>query len=385
MRCINLDWVEVRAIECAPRDIYYYRARGIQCEEREYGTRVFGEMFTVYRNGAPFLEIRRKPLTPVLPDGSVHVRLTNNTCYTHTAIADLTSFLSRHGYLNVAITRIDIAMDFLRFDSGDDPGLFMHRYIDGRYSKINQCNINAHGADRWDTRAWQSLSWGSKKSAVFTRFYNKTQELQDVSKGKKTYILQAWRAAGLITDDEFAGGNLPSVWRVEFALSSAVKGWLRIEPNGASMRSPYYSIHHTLDCYATPDRLLTIFSSLSEHYFHFRHYEPGVRKDRCRRKTLFRWSPSECCLSADLTRAKLPTDSEAEEDNFLFKLFSLVQKYHNEHPTETSQAMIEDVRDTIVSRLYSPSADITFSPTKVRDSLHIHPAIAPRYDDECPF
>ena len=66
-RCINLDWLEVFCLEPDPHqplDANYYRAQGFFVEERDYGTRIYHEMFTVLIDGQPFIEVRRRPKTP---------------------------------------------------------------------------------------------------------------------------------------------------------------------------------------------------------------------------------------------------------------------------------------------------------------------------------
>ena len=41
--------------------------------------------------------------------------------------------------------------------------------------------------------------------------------------------------------------------------------------------------------YDSREKLVTLFAALSQHYFHFKYYEKGQRKDRCRDKVLFDW------------------------------------------------------------------------------------------------
>ena len=53
------------------------------------------------------------------------------------------------------------------------------------------------------------------------------------------------------------------------------------------------SIRNTLDMYDSRDKLLMLFASLAQHYFHFKYYEPEQRKDRCKDKVLFQWSEME--------------------------------------------------------------------------------------------
>ena len=62
-RCINLDWLEVHAREPigSPRNAVYYQSKGLWVHEREYGTRVYREMFVIDgTDGQPLLEIRQR-------------------------------------------------------------------------------------------------------------------------------------------------------------------------------------------------------------------------------------------------------------------------------------------------------------------------------------
>ncbi|WP_157958514.1 hypothetical protein, partial [Flavobacterium tibetense] len=269
-----------------PRTADYFRSVGFVVVERPYGTRVYKEMFTIQDdNGQPFLEVRRNPASQ-LPEGihlpeECHLRLTNYACYHDDAAQLLQEFIEHFGYTFNRITRVDICLDFEYFDYGDDPQSFLSRYLKHRYSKINQGNIHAHGADRWNGQEWNSLSWGAPSSDVGTKFYNKTMELFDPSSGsyKKPYIRYAWFRCGLI-DDFVANTKLkdgepytPQIWRVEFSIRSSVKNWFVIELNGNA--KAYQSIRNTLQSYMGRERLLTLFASLAQHYFHFKYFVEG--------------------------------------------------------------------------------------------------------------
>ena len=189
IRCVNIDWLECFCLEDAinyPHDADYFRSQGWHVREREYGTPMYEQMFTLLDHyDLPIIEIRRKPKSDnmkkagLFDPNSCHVRLTNRACYATGAAQMLQQFLETHGLWFQRISRIDICYDFERFDYGDEPQKFLQRYMAGRFSKINQANINAHGLDQWDGRNWNSVSWGSLKSMVTTRFYNKTMELRE--------------------------------------------------------------------------------------------------------------------------------------------------------------------------------------------------------------
>lgn len=284
-----------------PHDAEFFRRVGLTVSERDYGTRVYKEMFTVNDvHGNPFVEVRREPYSTgyggIHAIEECHLRLVNAACYLDNAAALMQNFIDTYGYTINRISRVDICLDFERFDEGDDPAVFLSRYLRQVYSKINQGNITAHGADRWNGQVWNSVSWGSPTSAIGTKFYNKTMELYDAATGtyRKPHIRYAWLKCGLIDDFHKVmkqgkdGWYTPQIWRVEFSIRSSVKKWFAIELNGEEKH--YQSIRNTLDMYDCRDKLLTLFASLQQHYFHFKHFQKEQRKDRCPDKVLFRWN-----------------------------------------------------------------------------------------------
>lgn len=298
-RCVNLDWLEVHAREpiTTPLNADYYRSQGWIVHEREYGTRVYREMFVLEgTDGEPLLEVRRNPASQGLhgihDPNECHIRLVNRTCYFEGIAGTFHKFLIGYGYSDIRISRVDVCLDFVQFDKGDDPQAFVRRYLRHKYAKINQGRISSHGEDTWTGQEWNSLAWGSKTSAIGTKMYNKTMELHDVKTDsfRKPYIRQAWQICGLIDDWQRCtkDGELVNVWRVEFSIRSAVKGWVAIEIDGNEKN--YQSIRNNLECYDGRDRLLVMFASLANHYFHFKKYKQGKRKDRCKDKVLFDFS-----------------------------------------------------------------------------------------------
>lgn len=347
IRCCNLDWLEVHALEPqqVPHDADFFRKLSLDVIERDYGTRVYKEMFTVCdANGKPFVEVRRNPFSQgfqgIHAAEECHLRLVNAACYYDNAALLLRQFMDLYDYQFQRIVRVDVCMDFERFDHGDKPADFVRRYFKHKYAKINQGKITAHGADRWDGQTWNSLSWGAPTSDIGTKLYDKTMELYDPKTQSygKPHVRYAWLKAGLIDDFSHttkmgADGKpyTPQIWRVEFSIRSSVKKWFAIELNGK--RKAYQSIRNTLDMYDSRDKLVTMFASLANHYFHFKHsivlydfYKSGstegkaVRKDRCPDKVLFDFSNQQITYKvgrdtdankflADSRRAIKPLDS----------------------------------------------------------------------------
>ena len=347
-RCVNLDWLEVCALEPidSPHDPNYFRACGFVVEVRGYGTKVWTEMFTLLgEDGLGLIEVRRKPKSEVIAQNICHLRLVNRACYFPDAADLMKRFLDQYGYEFHHITRVDICLDFEKFDYGDDPQVFLQRYIEKKYSKINQANIATRGADKWEGRDWNSVSWGAPSSDIGTKFYNKTMELYDpiTKRYGKPYIRQQWEAAGMVDDgtmmikyDKNGKPYTPQIWRVEFSIRSSVRSWFVIWLDGK--RNHKQSIRNTLDMYDSKEKLLILFASLSQHYFHFKHlikrykfYEEGhssgypVRKDRCPDKLLFRWNQNQTTFKVE----KQYVSTSKPPSRELVRLLSMLKEFRD--------------------------------------------------------
>lgn len=347
-RCVNLDWLEVSVLEpiAEPHDAEYFRSCGWVVIERDYGTRVWGQMFTLEgEDHLPFLEIRREPKSEIIAQNVAHLRFVNRVCYFPNAAQLMHEFIVNYGYVFQRIARVDICLDLEKFDYGDYPKDFMRRFMEGKYSKINQANISAHGSDQWDGRVWNSLSWGSPSSDIGTKFYNKTLELYDpvTKKYGKPYIRQAWYLAGLVDDASKVikykpDGTpyTPEIWRIEFSIRSSVKNWFLIHLDGKEKQRQ--SIRNTLDMYDGSEKIMILFASLSEHYFHFKHlikrykfYQEGhtdgyaLRKDRCPDKLLFNWKSQTYLYKVD--KESIATSERV--DTTLARLLSQLKQFRD--------------------------------------------------------
>lgn len=358
-RCINIDWLECYCLESQPRDAAYFASLGFDVHERAYGTRFYKEMFTLYTpDGQPFVEVRRAPssvgsaaASRFFDPRSCHIRLCNRTCYIYDAGSVMQRFLDDHGFVFMGISRVDLCLDFEKFDSGDVPFKFLERYLKGRYAKVNQCNIAVHGKDEWDGRNYNSVGWGSKKSPIFTRFYDKTLELTE---GKdKPYIRQAWASCGLVDDfiqltkkGEDGAYYKPRIWRLEFAITSSVKNWVCFDVDELG-NNTHRSKRNDLSVYANRDCLVEIFASLVKHYFHFKYFEEGQRKDRCRDKILFDFDDQTTYKVEKLATAKAYT-------SHLHALKARLQEYcvmhYDENLRRACEVLIRAIDKEILSR-----------------------------------
>lgn len=363
IRCVNIDWLEVYVLESNDRypcNADYFRERGYFVKERDYGTRVYKEMFVIEdEQGYDWLEVRRNPASGSsafqgLQPQSSHIRLVNAACYVEDCIQRLRDFLLKHDYIFQRIFRIDVCYDFIRFDSGDDPKKFAQRYLQQKYRKINQCNVATHGKDTWTAFEWESLSWGSPTSMVSTKMYNKTREMSAPSKDKP-YIRYAWFKSELV-DDPIGGavkledGSFcyPDIWRIEFSMKSAGRNWIVIESQGGK-REQKARIDHNLTMFDSADKLWQRFQDLSFHYFRFKYYEPNQRKDRCKDKILFYWDRKRQFLRLQAVPPKTTPD---RDDMILMRRLNKYKVIHLDPIIQKAcAAIIDAIRKGEIRRL----------------------------------
>lgn len=353
VRCVNIDWLEVhcREPQNEPRNIQYYTEHGYYVEDRGYGTRVYKEMFTVTEYGAPFIEIRRNPAsqgaTGIHDANECHLRLVNRACYYNNAALLMDEFLQKNGYTDIRIKRVDVCLDFSVFDTGDKPEAFVRRYFEHKYAKINQSNIRGFGKDAWHGQVWNSVSWGSPTSQIYTKLYNKSLELYNVRAGiyKKPYILFCWYQAGLIDDFHNCtlNGQPVDVWRVEFTIQSPQANWMAIELDGKAFK--YQSLPNRLETYGSRASMFMIWASLAKHYFRFKYFEPDKRKDRCKDKQLFIFNEVEQFFK--IYNDKYQLREKVTETDQWDELVKLLNKYNKSHLSfETNKAcntIIDDI------------------------------------------
>lgn len=342
VKCINLDWLSVYCLEpkgCV-MNAAYYKSLGWSVEEREYGTPQYREKFTLMNGRHPFLEIERNPYSlkqngGIFEPESCHIRLANRTLYQPNPVQQLTNFIIKYGYEYKGISRVDVCCDLTIFDNGMKPQDLANKYIKDKIWKVHQSHIapntddgddtwripihlGAHGKETKTGRTWNSLKWGSPKSALSTKLYNKTLELE--TNTGKFYIKDTWVKAGLcdlqkvryeyrnpktkeieirskqisVVPGTAINQEIPieeakkiDVWRVEFSMNSEGRKWIDLGDN--------HIVDLSLNAFDNLDSLAATFFTCSEWLFCFIYAKwitKGAtrwkeRTNRCKKLQLF--------------------------------------------------------------------------------------------------
>lgn len=342
VKCINLDWLSVYCLEpkgCA-MNAAYFKALGWTVEEREYGTPQYREKFTLMNGRHPFLEIERNPYSlkqngGIFEPESCHIRLANRTLYQPQPVQQLTNFIVKYGYEYKGISRVDVCCDLTIFDNGMKPQDLANKYMKDKIWKVHQSHmapntddgddtwripihLGAHGKETKTGRTWNSLKWGSPKSALSTKLYNKTYELE--TNTGKFYIKDTWVKAGLCdlqkvtyeyrnpktkeievrskqvcvvpgtaVDQEIPieGAKKIDIWRVEFSMNSEGRKWIDLGDN--------HVVDLSLNAFDNLDSLAATFFTCSEWLFCFIYAKwitkgptrMKERTNRCKKLQLF--------------------------------------------------------------------------------------------------
>lgn len=351
MKCVNIDWLEVFCSENALCTPEYFKSRGYNVKVRPYGTPQYSMMFSIQDEAKrDIIEIRRCPYSlksqgGIFNENDCHIRLSNRTCYCPDPIGFLRRFLIDHGYRLKLISRIDICLDFAEFDNDMSPEFFVSEYMRGAFLKLHQSRLHsygsdyevtlaAHGNDTIKTKVWNSLSWGSKKSSVTTKMYNKSLEMRQ--KKKKHYIINKWEKAGLHPDEN-------DIWRVEFSLSSAIKGYVRID-DGELLPS-------SLSLYDNEDKLWRAWSGCASRLFIFVDKTTATRKSRMKKIQLFNIN-DDVCKPVELSTEEDPTRTERMLIRYLNKLRKDNQLSKAEDDAAvTIKELIQRIRNCKISEL----------------------------------
>lgn len=344
-----------------------FRRRGWDVVERDYGTKTMAEMMVLNDSrGFPFVEIRRAPRglnqhpeSCVYTFGDSYVRLNNLYCYDYNPMKLMIDFLEREHYTIKKIYRIDLYMDFVRFDSGDIPKRVARRIVNHTYAKVNQTHRRTSGDDTWTECFDNWISWGATGSMVSTKLYNKTKEISETGM-KKTYILQRWKQAGLIDDIATIrlSGQLIEVWRLEFSIKGNAKGWIVIDKSD-SEDGRRHMVPHNPQCYIHPKGVLNAIANLVPYYFKFRIYKEGVRKSNCPVKVLFKFDEDDVELGYRLTsESDIYRVRNVQVDDEIIALHHLDRAYMKIACTEVAPELMRVIQR--VDQRIRDRADRTF-------------------------
>ena len=154
----------------------------------------------------------------IFPENDGILKVTNKYLY-QKDFSDFLRQLLAELHLNFCnYVRVDIALDFLQFDTMSAPD-FIKGFTERRYMKRDKCKFAAYG-ETWSvdrgglTGGFETLKFGMETSENQYKLYNKTKEMTD--KKIKPWIADNWANNGW--------DGVSDVWRLEFVIKNTTKG-----------------------------------------------------------------------------------------------------------------------------------------------------------------
>lgn len=257
---------------------------------------------------------------------SCQLKVDNSRLYYANWAEALLALTRALGWTMIRVVRIDVCCDFNNLANGRSPHWFCNDYL--KVPTKNRPSFIRHSSNKVRVVAvrklhsvvYETLSWGTRDSAVQVNLYNKSLELQ--VKADKPWIRQRWIENGLVHDPKGELTGKPQfVWRLEFSLNPSAVCLQAVHAHDVTE----FNLNHV----ATPAALFETFHTLLPAYFTFHFLTRDAYKN------------PKCKVSS------LPVvELFHREDNILYKPIG-VRYYHKS--TRTDRLLLKRLMETIDS------------------------------------
>lgn len=243
---VNLDWVAF-SVTLLPRvtetsgEEWQFR-QPLQGKLIEFGGNNIYRRRLIYYNveGEKVLTLLCSPYSRVIPWDSCLVEVANKWLYGGSLNWVMTQLNELHPAQFLTLSRVDICGDF-QADPAEMEVINMlcgnTAYVQGYREGSLFCDYAEGGANGFRERIPKCMSWGSKRSNIKWKLYNKSLELlEHDEQGRefwsKPYIVQQWEANGL---------DVHKVWRLEISICPMAKfEWRGERPNLYNLFDPLF-------------------------------------------------------------------------------------------------------------------------------------------------
>jgi len=330
--CIALDWVQLYChaplkqvmnskLGTFEPSIVSTSGKFIVCLQ-DYSIRQFKSVYEIKLKGDVVAVITANPPEKsVLKKETAIVKIINRYLYQEDVKGFVVDLLKDLGLTFISISRVDICLDFLKFDNGMKGNELIKKFVSEMFIKSGrQTSWTLHAdsgvRDEGQTRNFLNfhyLRFGKKGGECAYYIYNKSQELRDVK--NKPYIKEHWESHGY---EESQG----DVWRIEFSLKSGNNGVCHDGGEGELLDLKNLSL-------LAPENYIEWFKNYFDRHFKFYKNEGKKRKDRNREIKLFK------NLAPKSIKVKLSTkkDSGKSQRTFAKQLNELNKELRNDIPT----------------------------------------------------
>lgn len=260
---ISIDWLQIYV------DLSYLTyPTEFKVERLDYGTKNFKILEEIYLQGSLFCSIQREPRSDILKNNTGIIKFENSLLYFADAELIISNFLKHCNIHILSITRIDLAVDFKKFQNGLLPQSLIKGFMKEKYLKNGRGKYTLIGEQKNVTEV-NYLRFGTKASDVNVILYNKTLEMKQ--KTYKPYIAELWK--------NLEGSPLADVWRLEFSLKA--KATTFIDETTGEIEVVNLSI------LSNNQQKKRIIASLIDRYFEFKINDGQKNKTRMKQLPIF--------------------------------------------------------------------------------------------------
>jgi hypothetical protein len=246
---ISIDWLQLHLegnINWLPSD---------KIIRLPYQTRQFKYIDEYYIDKRRFCTITHTPLSSILSDKMVLLKVDNEFLYEKGYLTHLHTLIAKLNLKIIGLSRIDICADFNTFYNNLEPMNLIRRFFTCKYRKIDMCKFKAMGEQKRHIE-FDYLRYGTNNSVCCSYLYNKSKEMNEVK--MKSYIFDSWQCSGLDIKKD--------VWRLEFSLKGNT---IKLNDLKTGELIPI-----TLEFISNKDNLKDMYYALQDKYFKFR-YDTG--------------------------------------------------------------------------------------------------------------
>lgn len=292
----------------------------------DYSTRHFKIVEEIFFRGTKLFTIARQPHSKILPTDHHLVKFDNKFLYSNHSISFGLNHLSILGLKYKNISRLDLAIDFNTFKYGLKPRNFIDKFLQGIYVHNGRAKFKIIGKqDR--VNSYQYLRFGNPISKCSVYLYNKTLELNE--EVFKQHIFNKWEKSGLNVNED--------VWRLEISLKSQNFDII----NKSDGEYEKFEIGYCQD----DNKLVLLFESAINKYFHFKHKSNQKNKDRWKDVKLFDVINSN--MKIDFRNDKVDSN---RSDKIFIKKWEHYNQEMRENNFELSTFMDEGLSKFVKSR-----------------------------------
>lgn len=337
---ISIDYLQ---LYCDATHLNY--AEEFTAEAQEYGTKNFEILEKVYLQGALFATVQRKPRSEILQPYAAVIKIENSLLYYADAELIITNFIQQCQLSILNITRIDIAVDFKKFQKGLLPQNLIKGFMKEKYLKNGRGKYTIIGNQK-NALDVSYLRFGTKSSDVNVYLYNKSLEMRE--QVFKPYIYEQWK--------QLSGSPLEDVWRLEFSLTAKATTFLNEETGEIE--------NIDLSILSNNNQKKRLVSALEERYFEFKINDRQANKSRMKRLQLLGLK------STGFTNRYMPVSSDIyKRDKVLMKNIYTIDKEHRNVPpyiVEAQNLIVDYMQSSEFLREYFEKKVRQWDKTKYR-------------------